>query len=142
MMCAGCLWLLLLRFPNHFQLMLITFTRKMMRGTIHFPRFLEKAAIILPEDDVRNTSSWTLCSVQQVEAAKFVVRVLPIGANFIICTIVSSVGNTFFVEQGSHMNRNLGKWKVLSQMLLAIFFLGKQYFWSPGRAPSMKIQTS
>ncbi|KAL8479680.1 hypothetical protein ACS0TY_026557 [Phlomoides rotata] len=38
---------------------------------------------------------------------------------------MSSVGNTFFVEQGSHMNRNFGKWKVPSQLLLVVFFMGK-----------------
>ncbi|KAL8526725.1 hypothetical protein ACS0TY_015794 [Phlomoides rotata] len=54
---------------------------------------LEKAAIILPdqslEDQVRNR--WKLCSIEQIEAAKFVLRVIPIGATFIVCTIVSSV---------------------------------------------------
>ncbi|KAL8517310.1 hypothetical protein ACS0TY_015519 [Phlomoides rotata] len=96
-----------------------------------FLRWLEKAAIILPdvslEDQVRNRR-WRLCSFEEVEAAKFLVRVIPIGATFVVCTIVSSVGNTFLVEQGSRMNRKIGKWKVPSQVLLALFFLGKKYF--------------
>ncbi|KAL8526732.1 hypothetical protein ACS0TY_015800 [Phlomoides rotata] len=95
-----------------------------------FLRCLEKAAIILPdqsvEDQVRNR--WKLCSIEQVEAAKFVLRVIPIGTTFIVCTIVSSVGNTFLVEQGSHMNRRLGKWKVPSQVLLVLFSSGKWFF--------------
>ncbi|KAL8517295.1 hypothetical protein ACS0TY_015506 [Phlomoides rotata] len=40
-------------------------------------------------------------------------------------------GNTFFVEQGSHMNRNFGKWKVPSQLLLVVFFMGKIVFSTP-----------
>ncbi|KAL8529882.1 hypothetical protein ACS0TY_007081 [Phlomoides rotata] len=46
----------------------------------HFLRWLEKAAIILPdaslEDQVRNRR-WRLCSFEEVEAAKFLVLVIP-----------------------------------------------------------------
>lgn len=87
---------------------------------------MDKAAIILPKDEVRDKRSWTLCSLEEVEAAKFLVRAIPIGATFVICSIVSSVGNTFLVEQGSRMDRRIGKWKVPSQVLLALFFLGKK----------------
>ncbi|KAL8517321.1 hypothetical protein ACS0TY_015526 [Phlomoides rotata] len=90
-----------------------------------FLRCLDKAAIILPDQSVEDQlrSRWKLCSIAQVEVTKFVFLFIPIGATFIVCTIVSSVGNTFLVEQGSHMNRRLGKWKVPSQVLLVIALL-------------------
>lgn len=49
----------------------------------------------------------------------FAMKTLPMWTTtFIICGIVSSIGNTYFVEQASHLNRHLGKWKVPPQVLL------------------------
>ncbi|PIN01588.1 H+/oligopeptide symporter [Handroanthus impetiginosus] len=84
-----------------------------------FLRCLEKAAIVLPEDQVKNR--WRLCSVEEVEEAKIVVRMIPMWLTFIICGIVSSMGNTYFIEQASHMNCKLGNWKVPLQILLLFY---------------------
>ncbi|XP_057767470.1 protein NRT1/ PTR FAMILY 5.5-like [Salvia miltiorrhiza] len=45
-------------------------------------------------------------------------RMIPMLTTFVFCGVVSSVGNTYFVEQASNLNRNLGKWKVPPQVLL------------------------
>ncbi|XP_057808478.1 protein NRT1/ PTR FAMILY 5.5-like [Salvia miltiorrhiza] len=63
-----------------------------------FPRCLDRALPFFDE--------------QSVETAKFVVRMAPISITFLVCGMVSSVGNTYFVEQANHMNRRVGKWNV------------------------------
>lgn len=90
-------------------------------------RCLEKAAIIKPSttlpQDVKN--SWRLCSVSEVEDTKIIVRMVPMWTTFIVCGIVSSFGNTYFIEQASHMNRKVGKWKVPLQVLLLLSLWSK-----------------
>ncbi|KAH6822913.1 hypothetical protein C2S53_020048 [Perilla frutescens var. hirtella] len=59
----------------------------------------------------------------------FATRTLPMWMTFITCGLVSSFGNTYFVEQASHLNRHIGKWKLPPQVLLlaqkgASFVLG------------------
>lgn len=53
---------------------------------------------------------------------------IPIWIAFIMCGVVSSIGNTYFVEQANHMNPNLGTWKVPTQILLLVFKCGKLFF--------------
>ncbi|KAH6761990.1 hypothetical protein C2S52_019423 [Perilla frutescens var. hirtella] len=84
-------------------------------------RRLHKAAIILPgdlskEDEARNR--WRLCSVAEVEDAKIAIRMVPMWMTFVVCGMVSSTGNTYFVEQANNMNRRLGKLKLPPQILL------------------------
>ncbi|KAL8526715.1 hypothetical protein ACS0TY_015785 [Phlomoides rotata] len=93
-----------------------------------FLRCLEKAAIIppgtTPEDE---TNRWKLCSVTEVESAKITLRMVPMWTTFIVCGIVSSVGNTYFIEQASKMNRKLGTWKVPLQILLLLSQWAKKF---------------
>ncbi|PIN25042.1 H+/oligopeptide symporter [Handroanthus impetiginosus] len=60
-------------------------------------------------------------SVAEAEEATIVVRMIPIWITFIVCGIVSSIGNTYFIEQANHMNRKLGNWKVPLQILLLFY---------------------
>ncbi|KAL8039207.1 hypothetical protein ABFX02_10G019800 [Erythranthe guttata] len=94
-----------------------------------FLRCLEKAAIVLPdvstEDQVKK---WRLSSVSEVEDAKIAVRMVPMWITFIVCGIVSSIGNTYFIEQSKNMNRKIGVWKVPTQILLLLFGWGKLFF--------------
>ncbi|KAK6153374.1 hypothetical protein DH2020_013013 [Rehmannia glutinosa] len=50
--------------------------------------FLDKAAIITPEDHIKPDGSaenpWNLCSIQQIEEAKCVIRVIPISLTAIL----------------------------------------------------------
>ncbi|KZV15241.1 hypothetical protein F511_26387, partial [Dorcoceras hygrometricum] len=93
-------------------------------------RFLEKAAIIIPgkSTEQQEKSRWRLCSVAEVEEAKITVRMVPMWLTFIICGIVSSFGNTYFVEQAKKMDRKIGKWKVPLQILLMLFGWSKRVF--------------
>ncbi|KAL1545506.1 protein NRT1/ PTR FAMILY 5.5-like [Salvia divinorum] len=49
---------------------------------------------------------------QRVETARFIVQMVPISMTFLVCGMVSSIGNTYFVEQANHMNRRVGSWNV------------------------------
>ncbi|XP_021747687.1 protein NRT1/ PTR FAMILY 2.12-like [Chenopodium quinoa] len=76
--------------------------------------FLNKAAII-QEGEINKdthtktpTSKWTLCSVQEVEEVKCVIRVLPIWASGIICFTSAAQQSTFAVSQAMIMNRSIG----------------------------------
>ncbi|KNA22106.1 hypothetical protein SOVF_037060 [Spinacia oleracea] len=74
--------------------------------------FLNKAAIIqegeLNIDTPTPESRWTLCTVQEVEEVKCVIRVLPIWASGIICFTSAAQQSTFAVSQAMTMNRNIG----------------------------------
>lgn len=75
--------------------------------------FLNKAAIIQEgEIDVDGkpvpTSKWTLCSIQQIEEVKCIIRVLPIWASGIICFTSAAQQSTFTISQAMTMNRHLG----------------------------------
>ncbi|KAL3528313.1 hypothetical protein ACH5RR_007635 [Cinchona calisaya] len=74
---------------------------------------LNKAAIITTEDHVNADGSaynpWTLCSIQQVEEVKCVVRVVPIWIAGIIYFIVLNQMQTYVVFQAIQADRRLGK---------------------------------
>ncbi|XP_057808023.1 protein NRT1/ PTR FAMILY 5.6-like [Salvia miltiorrhiza] len=82
--------------------------------------FLHKAAIIVPGE-----KSWRVCSVSQVESVKILIRMVPLMSSFIMCGVVASIGNTYFIEQASHMNSRIGKWEPPLQLLLLVFTLVK-----------------
>lgn len=64
----------------------------------------------------------------EVEAAKIAVRMVPMWTSFIVCGIISSTANTFFIEQADQMNRKLGSWEVPLQVLLLLFGWAKNFF--------------
>lgn len=76
-------------------------------------RFLDKAAIITPEDEIKSDGTaanpWRLCSIQQVEEAKCVFRVIPIWAAAIIYHIAIIQQQQYVVFQALQSNRHLGK---------------------------------
>lgn len=75
-------------------------------------RFLDKAAIITAEDQINQDGSavnpWGLCSIQQVEEVKCVVRILPIWASAMVYNIVIIQQQTYVVFQALQSNRRLG----------------------------------
>ncbi|KAK9289700.1 hypothetical protein L1049_007859 [Liquidambar formosana] len=68
-------------------------------------RCLDKAAIISQTQTHQKGNRWKLCSVTEVEETKITIRMIPMWMAFIICGVVSSIGNTYFLEQANHMNR-------------------------------------
>lgn len=53
---------------------------------------------------------------------------IPMWIAFIMGGVVSSFGNTYFIEQAKHMNPKMGTWKVPTQILLLVFKSGKLFF--------------
>nr|XP_027123787.1 protein NRT1/ PTR FAMILY 2.11-like [Coffea arabica] len=74
--------------------------------------FLNKAAIITPEDHINADGSahnpWRLCSIQQVEEVKCIIRVVPIWIAGIIYSIVLNLMQTYGVFQAIQADRRLG----------------------------------
>ncbi|XP_038878529.1 protein NRT1/ PTR FAMILY 2.10-like [Benincasa hispida] len=73
--------------------------------------FLDKAAIITPEDKFKSDGSaadpWTLCSTQQVEEVKCLVRVIPIWGAAIIYHVATTQQQTYVVFQALQSDRRL-----------------------------------
>ncbi|KAK7265760.1 hypothetical protein RJT34_33383 [Clitoria ternatea] len=75
-------------------------------------RSLDKAAIMTPQDKINPDGSaanpWNLCSIQQVEEVKCVVRVLPIWVSAILYHIVIVQMHTVLVFQALQSDRRVG----------------------------------
>ncbi|XP_013620384.1 PREDICTED: protein NRT1/ PTR FAMILY 2.11-like [Brassica oleracea var. oleracea] len=75
-------------------------------------RFLDKAAILAPEDkleaDGKPTDPWKLCTMQQVEEVKCIVRVLPIWFASSIYYLTITQQMTYPVFQALQSDRRLG----------------------------------
>lgn len=74
-------------------------------------RFLDKAAIITQEDQINHDGSaahpWRLCSIQQVEELKCILRIIPIWSTSIIYYF-PIVHQTYGVFQALQSDRRLG----------------------------------
>ncbi|AQK73797.1 protein NRT1/ PTR FAMILY 8.3 [Zea mays] len=76
--------------------------------------FLDKAAVVSESDmeEMRvsgetGSSSWTLCTVTQVEELKILVRLLPIWVTSVIVSSAYAQMTTTFIQQGSAMNMSI-----------------------------------
>lgn len=54
------------------------------------------------------TNHWNLCSIQQIEELKCLIRIVPVWASGIICFTAMSQQSTFTVSQARKMDRHLG----------------------------------
>ncbi|KAK4433427.1 protein NRT1/ PTR FAMILY 5.5 [Sesamum alatum] len=113
-------------------------------------RCLDKAAIILPNKsrEEQEKNSLTLCTVTEVEENQTAILIAPLCLSFIICGVVISVGNSYFLEQANHLNPKLGKLKVPFPLLLVLYDVVKSLFsrikWSSFRVgtPNDRIPMS
>ncbi|XP_051138383.1 protein NRT1/ PTR FAMILY 5.5-like [Andrographis paniculata] len=91
-------------------------------------RFLDKAAIIVagksPEEQEKH--KWTLCTITDVEKTKLAIRMAPLIPSIILCGVIISIGNTYFIEQANNLNPKIGKWKTSTSYLLAAYDSTKQ----------------
>ncbi|PWA65200.1 major facilitator superfamily protein [Artemisia annua] len=72
-------------------------------------RFLDKAAIIDDRDkSAAKHDEWRLCTVNEVEQVKLLMRLLPIWISCIIFTIVIAQLGTFYTLQAEKLNRTIG----------------------------------
>ncbi|RWW74460.1 hypothetical protein BHE74_00017606 [Ensete ventricosum] len=79
--------------------------------TLQF-RFLNKAAIICEGDTKEDgfaVNAWRLCSVQQIEEVKCLIRIVPIWAAGIICFVALIQQWSLTVLQALKMDRHLGR---------------------------------
>ncbi|KAF3434283.1 hypothetical protein FNV43_RR25386 [Rhamnella rubrinervis] len=85
-------------------------------------RFLDKAAIIDNHDASTETRNpWRLCSQNQVEEVKLVLRLIPIWLSCLMFNVVQAQLHTYFIKQSSTMVRNLGPHFVLPPAILQGF---------------------
>ncbi|CAN8239149.1 unnamed protein product [Cochlearia groenlandica] len=74
-------------------------------------RFLDKAAVIIEGDldsDGIPTNKWRLCSIQEIEEVKCLIRIVPVWSAGIISLAAMSQQGTFTVSQALKMDRHLG----------------------------------
>nr|BAJ33974.1 unnamed protein product [Eutrema halophilum] len=74
-------------------------------------RFLDKAAVIVEGDLTSEgvpANKWRLCSVQEVEEVKCLIRIVPVWSAGIISQAAMSQQGTFTVSQALKMDRHMG----------------------------------
>lgn len=74
-------------------------------------RFLDKAAVIKEGDltsDGVPVNKWRLCSIQEVEEVKCLIRIIPVWSAGIISVVTVSTQGTFIVPQARKMDRHMG----------------------------------
>ncbi|OMO55108.1 Proton-dependent oligopeptide transporter family [Corchorus olitorius] len=92
----------------------------------HQFRFLNKACMIT-ENDLKpdgSTNKWRLCSIQEVEEVKCLIRIIPIWASGIISLTAIIQQATFTLSQALKMDRHLGpKFQIPPGSMISISML-------------------
>ncbi|KAM4078828.1 hypothetical protein ACB094_09G069600 [Castanea mollissima] len=93
-------------------------------------RCLDKAAIEVQTQNQEQIeqSRWKLCTREEVEDTKMLIRMIPMWMTFIMCGVVISIGNTYFLDQANDMNREVGKLKVPLPIFKFFYDLVKDKF--------------
>ncbi|XP_026410274.1 protein NRT1/ PTR FAMILY 5.10-like [Papaver somniferum] len=79
-----------------------------LRVGAHQLKFLEKALIELPNlDELGSNQHGISCTIDQVEDAKVILRLVPIWIVCLVYAIVYAQCSTFFTKQASTMNRTI-----------------------------------
>ncbi|PKI78025.1 hypothetical protein CRG98_001645 [Punica granatum] len=96
---------------------------------------LDKAAIITPDDkfneDGSGASPWRLCSIQQVEEVKCLVRTLPIWTTSIIYYVTLVQQQTYTIFQALQMDRRLGPSFKIPAASYTVFSMVALTIWIP-----------
>lgn len=93
-------------------------------------RCFDKAAITSPRktQEEQEKNQWRLCRITEVEETKIVIRMIPMWLTFIVCGLVLSIGNTYFLEQANHMNLKVGHLKLPLPFFLLFYNFAKSLF--------------
>ncbi|KAL5711238.1 hypothetical protein ACHQM5_021716 [Ranunculus cassubicifolius] len=85
-------------------------TKSLAVGPTATFRFLNKAAMKTEDDkkDGQITESWSLCTVQQVEDLKNLIRIFPLWSTSIFLSIPIGIQSSLMVLQALSMDRHLG----------------------------------
>ncbi|XP_075637384.1 protein NRT1/ PTR FAMILY 5.5-like [Castanea sativa] len=107
-------------------------------------RCLDKAAIEVQTQNQEQIeqSRWKLCTREEVEETKMVIHMIPMWMTFIMCGVVISIGNTYFLEQATDMNRKVGKLKVPLPILKFFYDLVKEHFKKGDRFKKLYVQVT
>ncbi|XP_045803543.1 protein NRT1/ PTR FAMILY 2.13-like [Trifolium pratense] len=77
---------------------------------------LNKAAIVVEENELTNDGSskdpWRLCSIQQIEELKCMLKIIPIWVTSIIVFIPPGQLSIFSISQALKMDRNIGNFEI------------------------------
>ncbi|EXB77321.1 Putative peptide/nitrate transporter [Morus notabilis] len=68
---------------------------------------------------------WKHCTVEEVEEAKKAICGIPFCIAFFVLGIISSLGDTYFIQQAETMNPMIGNWDVPLQILQLFCLLAK-----------------
>ncbi|KAJ4833497.1 hypothetical protein Tsubulata_007988 [Turnera subulata] len=71
-------------------------------------KFLDKAAILQEGSPAEKQSPWRLATVTKVEELKLLLNMIPIWLATLPFGITVSQGSTFFIKQGTTLNREIG----------------------------------
>ncbi|TKY65959.1 NRT1/ PTR FAMILY 5.6 [Spatholobus suberectus] len=72
-------------------------------------KFLDKAAILVNDgSSAEKQSPWNLATVTKVEEMKLIINIIPIWVSTIPFGVCVAQTSTFFIKQGSTMNRKIG----------------------------------
>ncbi|KAK9986058.1 hypothetical protein SO802_031009 [Lithocarpus litseifolius] len=82
----------------------------------------------LPNDNQKEQNRWRHCSNEEMEDTKNFIRMIPMWMTFIMCGVVISIGNTYFLEQANDMNRKVGNLKVPLPIFKFFYDLVKEKF--------------
>ncbi|XP_027183538.1 protein NRT1/ PTR FAMILY 1.2-like isoform X2 [Coffea eugenioides] len=98
-------------------------------------RFSNKACIIIdPEKDLttdgKAADPWSLCTVNQVEALKSILRVIPLWSTGMIMSVTSSQGS-FSVLQAKSLNRKFGPNFEMPAGSCSMFAIAGAVLWIP-----------
>ncbi|KAK9901798.1 hypothetical protein M0R45_001960 [Rubus argutus] len=100
----------------------------------HQFRCLDKAAILTPEDQINPDGSaanpWRLCSMQQVEEMKCLVRLLPIWAAALVYYVVIVQQHTYATFQALQSDRRLGNFEIPAASYY-VFLMLAMTIWIP-----------
>ncbi|KAI5329949.1 hypothetical protein L3X38_029346 [Prunus dulcis] len=99
-------------------------------------RCLDKAAILTPQDEILPDGSaanpWRLCSMQQVEELKCLLRVLPIWAAALVCHVAIVQLQTYVVFQAIQSDRRLGNTNFdIPPASYSVFLMLSMTIWIP-----------
>ncbi|KAF8391985.1 hypothetical protein HHK36_022325 [Tetracentron sinense] len=91
----------------------------------------EDTTISLLSSQTVDERGLSLLTTSGVDETSIILRIIPMWIAFIVCGIVISVGNTYFLAQANHMNRKLGSLHIPVEFLLWYYRMAK---WTKHRA--------
>ncbi|XP_030454438.1 protein NRT1/ PTR FAMILY 3.1-like isoform X2 [Syzygium oleosum] len=90
--------------------------------------FLDKAAVVTPEDDVKSPNLWRLNTVHRVEELKTVLRMGPIWASGILLYTAYAQQSTFSLQQAKTVDRHLGRSFQIPAASMGVFTMTAMLF--------------